>query len=78
MFIKRKKYNFNYKHRLTVQIHNPGVEGSSPSFPPNKTPRSMIGAFSFVGDHQQQALDETANHIDNDSLMASSIPLTIS
>ena len=24
------------------------AEVSSPSFPPNKTPRSMIGAFSFV------------------------------
>jgi hypothetical protein len=38
----------------------------------------MIGAFSFVGGHQQQALDETANHIDNDSSMASSISLKIS
>jgi hypothetical protein len=40
-----------------------------------KRPYRKIGAFSFVGGHQQQALDETANPIDNASPMASSIPL---
>jgi hypothetical protein len=40
-----------------------------------KRPFRKIGAFSFVGGHQQQALDETANPIDNASPMAYSIPL---
>jgi hypothetical protein len=43
-----------------------------------KRPSRKIGAFSFVGGHQQQALDESANPIDNGNLMAYSIPLTIS
>jgi hypothetical protein len=43
-----------------------------------KRPYRKIGAFSFVGGHQQQALDETANPIDNGNLMAYSIPLKIS